>query len=509
MKELFSFKRVTSLVALMLAVVMLFSGCGSKNTASNSSDLNSEGDQAQITASEDGQEGVEGGDNTEGGSDKTTGNNSKTNKNNSKTTGNNSKTTGANKTGKTTFASDPYSEITSDVKAKGIHILMWRDYTDYEKELISGFEKKTGMKVRTTVTTEAEYSTKLISLIAGKDSPDVACLASNTFPGVALKSLQPLDKETFRLDDDFWYKDYMDPLSANGNYYSVAGQGTWNSEDVGYCTYYNVKLLKQCGINEDPWELYKKGQWNWDKQTEMAKKVKAKSSNYIGLSQQDSSLFMYSAGQDFVTYDGKQYKSTLDSLSSSSMLVKAWQQQASLYKDGICVGWDLNNVQQGKVGFFTAILYGMQKYAGFFASIAHTEADIKAVPVASPKGSANYMPLCPKTWGVAKKAANPEGAAFFCRYWLDSKNGNIDATFCNNQMKEVFKTITARNFKKKVMMARGIVDYVSTGKYDGLESKLTNSTPEQIVTALNSQKSTINTGMNRANKDLAKVKKAD
>lgn len=500
MKELFSFKRVTSLVALMLAVVMLFSGCGTKNTASDSSDLTSEEQQAQITASEEDQENVSGDAKEEG---ETANNSSKKTNSNSKTS---SKKTTTNKNGKTTFAADPYSDITSEVKSKGVHVLMWREYTPYEKELISGFEKKTGMKVRTTVTTEKEYTTKLISLIAGKDSPDVVCMASNQFPSIALKCMQPLDSSTFRLDDSFWYKEYMDPLSVNGKYYSVAGQGSWNSEDTAYCTYYNVKLLKQCGITEDPWELYKKGQWNWDKQTEMAKKVKAKSSNYVGISLQDSSLFMYSAGEDFVSYDGKQYKCTLDNLSSSSMLVKAWQTQSTLYKDGVVAGWDLNNVQQGKVGFFTAILYGMQATQGWFNNVSHTEADFKCVPVAGPKGSTNYLPLRPKTWGVAKKANNVEGAAYFCRYWVDSSNGNIDATFCNNQMKEVFKTVTAKNFKKKVMMARGIADYVSSGKYDSLEAKLSNATSEQVVSVLNSQKTLITNGMNRANKDLAKVK---
>ena len=80
MKEIFSFKRVTGVVALMLAVVMLFSGCGSKDTASNNSNLGSEDNQTQITSGEENQSTVD------GSKDSATNNSSKSsNKNNSKT----------------------------------------------------------------------------------------------------------------------------------------------------------------------------------------------------------------------------------------------------------------------------------------------------------------------------------------------------------------------------------------------------------------------------------------
>lgn len=127
MKEFFSFKRVTGVVALMLAVVMLFSGCGSKDTASNNSNLGSEDNQTQITSGEENQSTVD------GSKDSATNNSSKSsNKNSSKT----------NSPKKTTFASDPYSEISSSVKSKGVHVLMWRKYTPLEQKLVTGFEKK-------------------------------------------------------------------------------------------------------------------------------------------------------------------------------------------------------------------------------------------------------------------------------------------------------------------------------------------------------------------------------
>ena len=309
MKELFSFKRVTGVVALMLAVVMLFSGCGSKNTASNNSNLGSEDNQAQITSGEENQSKVD------GSKDSATNNS------------NNSNKTAAKQVApkKTTFASDPYSEISSSVKSKGVHVLMWRKYTPLEQKLVDDFQKKTGMKVRTTQTTESEYSTKLISLIAGGDSPDVVCMGSTNFPGLATKSLQTLKADVFRLDDSCWYKDYMNAYKTNGKYFTVAMKGAWAVEDCNYVTYYMPKVLKAAGVSEDPWTLYKKGQWNWEKQREIAQKV-SKKSGYIGISFQAQDLMMYSAGVDFVSYDGNQFKNELGNANANSLLTRVGRQ---------------------------------------------------------------------------------------------------------------------------------------------------------------------------------------
>ena len=493
MKEFFSFKRVTGVVALMLAVVMLFSGCGSKDTASNNSNLGSEDNQTQITSGEENQSTVD------GSKDSATNNGSKSsNKNNSKT----------NSTKKTTFASDPYSEISSSVKSKGVHVLMWRKYTTLEQKLVDDFQKKTGIKVRTTQTTESEYSTKLISLVAGGDSPDVVSLGSTNFPGLATKSMQTLKADVYRLDDSCWYKDYMNAFKVNGKYFTVAMKGAWAAEDTNYVTYYMPKVLKAAGVSEDPWTLYKKGQWNWEKQREIAQKV-SKKSGYIGISFQSQDLMMYSAGVDFVSYNGNQFKNELGNASANSLLTKAWQQTAALQKDGISSGWALNNVQQGKVGLFTAIAYGMYNANtdAWFTNTPHTSADIKAVPVAGPKGGTAYTPLRPKAWGTAKKAKNPEGAAFFLRYFLDTKNCDMAGSFYNEQFREVFNKITATGAKKIVMRGKGIVDYVSSGTYEGkVVNVLANTTSDQIASKLNSLKGQVTTGMNRANKELKKVK---
>ena len=333
-------------------------------------------------------------------------------------------------------------------------------------------------------------------------------MGSTNFPGLATKSLQTLKKDVYRLDDSCWYKEYMNAYKTNGKYFTVAMKGAWAVEDCNYVTYYMPKVLKAADVSEDPWTLYKKGQWNWEKQREIAQKI-SKKSGYIGISFQSQDLMMYSAGVDFVSYDGNQFKNELGNASANSLLTKAWQQTAALQKDGISSGWALNNVQQGKVGLFTAIAYGMYNANtdAWFTNIPHTSADIKAVPVAGPKGGTAYTPIRPKTWGTAKKAKNPEGAAFFLRYFLDIKNCDMNGSFYNEQFREVYNKITATGAKKIVMRGKGIVDYVSSGTYESkIVNVLSNTISDQIASKLNSLKGQVTTGMNRANKELKKVK---
>ena len=76
----------------------------------------------------------------------------------------------------------------SDVPEENtVRVLMWRDYTSSELQQIVNFQKKTGIRITTTFTTEKEYESKLISLISMGDSPDVVCLSTSNFPKRVIK----------------------------------------------------------------------------------------------------------------------------------------------------------------------------------------------------------------------------------------------------------------------------------------------------------------------------------
>lgn len=492
MKTKTTARHFLSVIALMLAIMMLFSACGNRNAEVSSSDGITD-DSAVSDVSNDAQ-------------DETPSENVSTVS--AASTGSSTSSTTTQTTGQGVWSKDIYGSMPAKVKSAGIHVLMWRPYTKTEKAMVDAFQKKTGVKVRTTVTTESEYPTKLVSLVSGKDSPDVVCFSSGNFPGLVTKSLQALDTNQFRLNDSCWNKTYMNAYKINGKYFGVAMPGIWSCEDCNYVTYYSPSVLKACGVkdSEMPYTLYQSGKWNWAAQASIVRKVKAANKGYVALSLQSNDLFMLSAGVDFASYNGKQFTNNLGSIKSDSLVTKAWQEMATLKSEGCTAGWDLANVQQGKVGLFTAIAYGLYNEGQWFDNVAGGAGQLQAVPVAGPTQSSAYTPVRPKVWGVAKGAKNPEGAAYFLRYYLDTANCNMSSTFYNKQFETVYKDITSSKAKKAVMVGWGVVDYVTASTYSKICNELASTTPANVTTVLNSKKGTVQTSITRANKDLARIK---
>ena len=347
MKSSSSFKKIISLVALLLSMVMLFSACNNSEapTADETSSVtesaktnSTDGETSSVESTADATQSVEG---------------SSSKKPQSQQGGN----TQTQASGSTKWAKDYLSTIPASVKAKEIHILMWRKYDDAEQKLIDNFQKITGMKIRTTVTSEQEYVTKLVSLTGGGDSPDIAMISTTTFPGVVTKCCVPLDAKTYRLDDPAWYKTYMDCFKINGKYFSVAMNKSLSCEDTNHMVYYLKSTLKNIGINTTPWQLYKQGKWNWETQRDIIAKASAK--GITGLSMHSFDTYMQSTGNSFVTYDGKQFKNNVD----NPNILKAWTEFAAISSDMGVSAWDYQNIAAGKVALFTSI-----SYQGFRAS---------------------------------------------------------------------------------------------------------------------------------------------
>ena len=256
-----------------------------------------------------------------------------------------------------------------------------------------------------------------------------------------------------------------------------------------------------------PYQLYKQGKWNWDTQKEVVRKVAAANKGYTGISMQSSDLFMCSAGVDFASYDGvSKFTNNLGSVKSGSLLTKAWQQVAEFNADKVLSSWELSKVQQGKVGVFSAIAYGLYNEGEWFDDVVGGYQNLQAVPIAGPKGGAAYTPVRPKCWGVPKGAKNPEGAAYFLRYFLDTSAFNQSSTFYNSQFESVYKDITKTSAKKCIMYGWGVSDYVQSGTYSSICGALTTATPSNVNKVLNSKKGNLQTGISRANKDLTKIK---
>ncbi len=419
----------------------------------------------------------------------------------------NNTTNKVEKTGKTTFAKDPYSEISKDLKGSTVTVLLWRPPIKIDTELVAGFEKKTGIKVNLihTENNTAAYTTKLGALIAAGEAPDVVNIGSSTFLSYAITSLEPLDEEVFRLDDKIWNKSIMDTYKINGKYYGLAVAGTWYCDDTSIVTYYNPKYLKDTlGIATMPWDLYKAGKWTTDAVEDIARKCKDKKQGNVGLSIQTQSVnnpYMLAAGQDFATFDGKEYKSNL----SNSVVLDTQRMLTQWYDDKIVTGWDSAGLVSGKVALFDAISYGMYKESNWW-DIDHATFD--CVPVAG-----THTPSNAKLWGVAKGAKNVEAAVYFMRYFLDPASyadtsfKSFKNTFADEQMYDVWQEITKASRPKGSNISAGLLTYYDTGAYANLNTQLSTTTAANVKTVLDSYGSTMKAACNKAAKYLGRVQK--
>ena len=484
-------KKFVSIIALMLAVVMVFSACGEKKGGTNTPD---------DTNSVAGDANTDNTDNTDNGG----------NEGDTDNTGDTASKKPSSSKGSTKWESNNINDIIANipdsVKKKELHILMWRDYTTSEKKQVEDFQAKTGIKVRTTLTTEYEYSTKLIALISDKDSPDVVTLSSMEYPARATKAMQLLDEKTFRLEDECWNKTYMDDFRVKSKYYSVAMTGTWSVEDCNYLSIYNKNILSAAGVTTMPYDLYKAGNWNWAEQQKIMEKVKA--SGKTGMTIQCPDLYMLSAGVDFADYnpDTAKFVSLLDDAKVRPTIENSWKAlQEATNKELITTLFDISGFRQGKYGFMSIICFTLYNQGGHLDGVDGGVSAIEAVPLAGPTQATAYVPVRAKTWGVAKGADNVEGAAYFLRYYLDPATVDMDSTFWHGQFKEVFNIITKSN-KKITLVGSGVVDYSNgIGTYNSICSELAAGTVGQAPTIINKHKGKINTSLTRANSAVERI----
>ena len=394
----------------------------------------------------------------------------------------------------------------SDVPEENtVRVLMWRDYTSSELQQIVNFQKKTGIRITTTFTTEKEYESKLISLISMGDSPDVVCLSTSNFPKRVINSLQPVNKKAFSLDDRIWQKEYMNNYRVGNKYFGVAIRGGWNCEDTNYVTYYSPSLLRSIGVTKTPYQLYKEGNWNFDTQYDIIQKATAVGK--FGISMQSKDVYALAAGADMVEYDPDKavFKSNLENLSESSALVTAWTkyQEMAVSNSKAATNWNLQGFIKGNGALFCGIAWGMYNQGEWFDAL--TANKLEAVPVAGPRGKTAYTPTNFKAWGTAKGAENPEGAAKFLRYFLDPSTVNMSSTFNNKQFEAVFNIISGKNVKKQAMFGTIVVSYQANNAYTSIINTLANSSPCTAKGILNQNKYVVNSAVTSLNKDIAHI----
>jgi len=398
---------------------------------------------------------------------------------------------------------DVFKGMPSSLKGTTLTVYNWNAISEYTggANAIKQFQKSTGINVKWVTENFDTYLSKLASMVASGSSPDLVRMRS-PLPSGSM-SVQPISVTGYDYSDDAWDKWIMNSYTANGNVYATSLNNTLvSSPDM---IMYNKALISKYDL-DDPYQLWKKGQWTYDNFIKLCKDYKSESgSDYAGSLYDYSQITSWFGVTGPVAFDGKTYTSTL----SNSNFISATQKMADLRnKDRLIKAWDSDGFDQGKILLWIGSAVYTRRNNSYFNSLKNA-GSIGVVPCPKIEGQSNYYQLYSEVeaYGIAKGAKNPQAAPYFLRYFLDGSNYDIDAYFCNKQAVEVYNYCTQQTNKCWTSLYQEQTQFYNGAKStDEFNTALDSATGAQVLNVINSNASVVNERVNKYNKQLSELK---
>lgn len=375
-----------------------------------------------------------------------------------------------------------------------VKVLVWWTPGVTETAKAQAFEKATGIKIKFVQTgLGGEYVTKLSSLIQQKNSPDLACINQEYYPGVVMQNnFQTLDAAKLNLSDSIYDIDTMNMFKYNGKYYGAMVKSS--TMITFYATFFNRDMFKKYGV-KNPEELWKEGNWNWDTFVSTAQEIKnkAKLTNAVA-SEYGGHYIVQSAGTDQVKLDNGKIINN----SSDPLLEKAWQFINDLTNKYNVLGGGSSTFTSGAVPMILTGNYVAQT-GDLFEKGCKFEWGM--VPCPCPAGQETIVPSTVKLWGIPRGAKNAEAAGYWLRYWLDESFDPADKPlWVNNQVKSVNNWLWEQ--KKQFTNFMGIVNYGGNYNWESMTNELSTTSSSNIKSVLDSWSGTIDKNIQKLEKEF-------
>ncbi|MBO4734277.1 MAG: carbohydrate ABC transporter substrate-binding protein [Clostridia bacterium] len=433
-----------------------------------------------------------------------------TTSNGSKATTSTNKGGTANNTGKvnakatktTKFAANPYSDVPAEVKGTTVEFLMNRTINDGDYKIIAEFEKITGIKIKFIYANYGTYGETVANMVAAKNAPDIINGERLAYPNGFITLCDPMDAETFKLDDPFWDIKSMQGSKLRGKYYGVIS--TKSIYHDARMLMYNVTLLKKLlgsdYATKSPRALWKAGKWDLDALYDLCATIKNAQPDLIPLTYISQYDFALASGQDLVKFDGTKFSSNV----SNPTLRKGWEWFNKLRNStGYSEPYNMNNFLAQKDVMFINTIYNCYN-KNSIAGQASQKFEVDAVPVPGINGVTN-APCDYRTFSLAKGAKNPVGAAYFIRYWADNSNTNERAEAVSSDIWDT-AVYVSNTMPKTFEFSSSLLYYVSTSAENQVRNDLVTAKASQMSTAFAKVENQISNACARVNKAVLKVK---
>ena len=395
----------------------------------------------------------------------------------------------------------PWKEVLASMPKKlrgtSITVYNWNPATEYTgaPAVMDEFTKQTGIKVKWVTVPFDSYFTKIPAVIAsGKNIPDVV-RARGPLPE-NMVTYQPLYTTNYDFSDEAWDKKILDLYTVDGISYAASLQNTHiGAIDV---MFYNKSLIDKYDL-EDPYKLWKKGKWNWEKYIDMCREYKTLSESdaascgegwwwsYVSIFDIDSAI----------AFDGKKFYNNM----GSKEFLTVHQELTKLYREERLFAFGQEpEFSKGMRLFSIGTSIHMRRKNSYFGSLK-SEGVLYAVPMPARKGEKYVVGLSEaEAYAITNGAPNPEAVPYFLRYFLDGANYELSTYFCNEQNLEVYNYCMSQKNRKYVFMYPQEIKAVdSTG--------LIGQTSDQMKSYIDSQMGTIDKIVKEYNNTMKKIKK--
>ncbi len=317
-------------------------------------------------------------------------------------------------------------QVPASLKGTQIKMLVWWTPGTSDNNKKDEFKAATGIDVKYETAAMDKYQNNLSAMVMAQNSPAIAAIINEWYPQPITRGLMQslndvkVDGINFK-DGNVFALSLMDQFGYKGEHYGINLKTSTNC--TFHVMFFNKDLLKQSGVKEDPYTLWKANKWNWDTCLEIAKKCTNAKKGISGLSNVGQYYWMLSSGEDYVKSTNAGLKSNIN----SSGVLAAWNWN-----------WDMINTHkvvdtsytgqtpfyQGKAAMLGIGSFAMQ-YDGGNANYVpkNMKDDWGVVPFPSPAGK-TYAAADGTVWGFpARVSGNKlQAAAWYLRYYLDEFN---------------------------------------------------------------------------------------
>ncbi|MBQ5318996.1 MAG: extracellular solute-binding protein [Oscillospiraceae bacterium] len=283
------------------------------------------------------------------------------------------------------------------------------------------FERKYGGSIKWYETVYENRFNDLSTYMLGGEGIDFFPSEAGNFPKAIISGMfQPVD-EYIDMDSDIWQNtaEAMKIYNFGNKHYTFV-----TNVRANYYVYYNKETIEANGL-DDPWELYKAGEWNWDTFKAMLQEFVDEENEQYGLDNWFNELaLLYSAGIPVVQSVDGQIQCNLN----DPVMEKAMNFQYDLYNSGLVAPAEVfqykihpEMMADGRQLFWIGGFWEAEGDPEVWAHGISPE-NLGFVPTPSPADSDPYQAAAVEGYVLCKGASNPEGVARFAECTIVAVN---------------------------------------------------------------------------------------